>query len=104
MGDWLLDLIKNVYFVFITISTTGYGDQVVKDFDNKVINCIIIIVGICVNSLLTVTVLGVFSMNQQEENAHYLRQRLALTEKQHDYIADKFALLLDMADMEKECR
>ena len=40
-------------------------------------------------------------MNQQEDNAYYLRQRLDLTEKQQQYVADKFALLLDMAEMEK---
>lgn len=103
-GDGSLDLLQTIYFVFISISTTGYGDQLVKDPDNKIINCVIIILGICVNSLLTVTVVGVFSMNQQEDNAHYLRQRLELTEKQRDYIAEKFTLLLDMNDMEKDCR
>lgn len=81
-GNGIANIFHTIYFVFITISTTGYGDTVAKDSDNKLINCTIIIVGICVNSLLTVTVLGVFRMNQQEENAYYLRQRLELTEKQ----------------------
>jgi hypothetical protein len=68
-----------MYYVMITISTTGYGDLSVKQPENKFINCIIIIIGICVNSLLTVTVLSIFAMNQQESNAYYLRQRLDLT-------------------------
>lgn len=60
------NVFQSIYFVIITGTTVGYGDIIVSDPADKILNAIIIVISICMNSLLTVTVLSTFTMNKQE--------------------------------------